>query len=377
MKVGLFLCILLAFLFSATAQTTVPPFIRLFIGTYTNTGKSEGLYSYAFNPKTGDAALLSKTVTESPSYLTISQNQQFLYAVNQLGDKKGGVSAFALDAGSGILTFLNRMRFGSNGPCYISTDHIGRFVFTANYNDGYLKVLPIQKDGSLGANSQLILHYGKSIYPGRQDSPHVHSTVLSPDDNYLLVQDLGTDFVKVYPVDLTKVSPLGPAVDSCKLQAGSGPRHLVFHPTKKHWFYVIQEISGMITVLSLKKGKLHIMQTVKIAAADFKGEIRSADIHISPDGKFLYASNRGDANDIVICSIGADGQLTYEGRQATLGKGPRNFTIDPTGVFLLVANQQTNEVVIFKRDKKSGLLSDSGKRISVGAPVCLQMITVK
>lgn len=273
MKVGLFLCILLAFLFSATAQTTVPPFIRLFIGTYTNTGKSEGIYSYAFNANTGDATLLSKTVTESPSYLTISLNQQFLYAVNQLGDKKGGVSAFALEAGSGTLTFLNRMRFGSNGPCYISTDHIGRFVFTANYNDGYLKVLPIQKDGSLGAKSQLIQHYGKSIYPGRQDSPHVHSTVLSPDDNYLLVQDLGTDFVKVYPVDLTKVSPLGPAVDSCKLQAGSGPRHFVFHPTKKNRLYVIREISGIITVLPLKKGKLHIMQTVIIAAADFKGEI--------------------------------------------------------------------------------------------------------
>ena len=224
MKTGLSICITLVFFLSAGAQTAGPASITLFIGTYTNTGKSEGIYSYTFNTKTGATALLSKIVTESPSYLAISQNQQFLYSVNQLGSKKGGASAFKLDAGSGKLIFLNRIRFGSNGPCYISTDPEGRFVFTANYNDGYLKILPIQKDGSLDSNGQLIQQYGKSIYPARQDSPHVHSTVLSPDHRCLLVQDLGTDFIKVYPVDISKrSSPVGPVMDSCKLQPGSGP----------------------------------------------------------------------------------------------------------------------------------------------------------
>ena len=378
MKTVLSICIALVFLISAGAQTSTPPFIKLFIGTYTHTGKSEGIYCYAFDTKTAATTLLSKTITESPSYLAISQNQQFLYSVNQLGDKKGGASAFKLDAGSGKLIFLNRVRFGSNGPCYITTDPEGRFVFTANYNDGYLKVLPIQKDGSLDSNGQLIQQYGKSIYPGRQDSPHVHSTVLSPGGQYLLVQDLGTDFIKVYPVNFSKrSSPLGPVIDSCKLQPGSGPRHLVFHPTKKDRVYVIQELTGMITVLSFAKGKLHIRQSVYIEPEDFKGKNGAADIHISPDGKYLYGSNRGDANDIVIYAIDAAGHLTYKGRQSALGKGPRNFTIDPTGNFLLVANQQSDEVVIFKRDKKTGQLADTGKTIKVGAPVCLQMIVAE
>lgn len=378
MKVGLFLCIVLSFLFSTRAQIAAPKSIRLFIGTYTNTGKSEGIYSYIFDTKTAATTPLSKTVTESPSYLTISQDHEFLYSANQAGDKKGGVSAFKLNAVSGTLTLLNRVQFGSNGPCYITTDQENRFVFMANYNDGYLKVLPIQKDGSLDPNGQLIQQYGKSIYPGRQDSPHVHSTVLSPDHQYLLVQDLGTDLIKVYRVDLSKKSsPLGSVIDSLKLQPGSGPRHLVFHPIKKDKVYVIQEIVGMITLLSFKKGKIHIEQSVHMEPEDFKGENRAADIHISPDGKYLYGSNRGDANDIVIYAIDAAGHLTYKSRQSTLGKGPRNFTIDPTGNFLLVANQQSDEVVIFKRDKKTGQLSDTGKRISVGAPVCLQMIIVE
>jgi len=376
MKPGLTICIVFSFLISSLAQTT--PCIKLFIGTYTNTGKSEGIYCYAFNAQTAATTLLSKTVTESPSYLTISKNQGFLYSVNQLGEKKGGISAFKLSAGSDILTFLNRVKFGSNGPCYITTDNEGRFVFTANYNDGYLKVFPIQKDGSLDSNGQLVQHYGKSIYPLRQDSPHVHSTVLSPGDQYLLVQDLGTDFIKVYPVDLSKKSsPIGTVIDSCKLQPGSGPRHLVFHPTKKDKVYVIQELTGMITVLSFAKGKLHIEQSVHIEPEDFKGTNAAADIHISPDGKYLYGSNRGDANDLVIFAIDNAGFLTYKGRQPVLGKGPRNFTIDPTGNFLLVANQQSDEVVIFKRDTKTGQLADTGKRISVGAPVCLQMIITK
>jgi 6-phosphogluconolactonase len=190
MRNSLIVCILFSCLQSATAQTSISAPVLLYVGTYTNTGKSVGIYCYSFDTKTGVTSLLSKTSTASPSYLTISKDQQYLYAVNQLGDKKGGVSAFKLNADKTRLTFLNSAQFGSNGPCYITTDTKGRFVFTANYNDGYLKAFPIQKDGSLDTMGQLIQHYGKSIVPVRQDGPHVHSTVLSPDNKYLLVQDL-------------------------------------------------------------------------------------------------------------------------------------------------------------------------------------------
>ncbi len=360
----------------AQQKTNTPTL--LFIGTYTNTGKSEGMYTYSFDEKTASTDFVSKTISASPSYLSISKDQKYLYAVNQLGDAKGGVSAYQLDAKNGKLSFLNSYQFGTNGPCYITTDNYGQFIFTANYNDGYVKAFPILPDGSLDSKSQLIQHVGSSTVKGRQDIPHVHSTVLSPDNKYLLVQDLGTDYIEVYPIHFSsKDAPLGKVLDSCKMPAGSGPRHLVFHPTKKDKAYVIQEISGAVTLLNFNKGKLKIEQTIQLNTEGFKGENRAADIHISPDGNFLYGSNRGEANDISIFSIDKTGHLLYVGKQSTLGKSPRNFTIDPTGNFLLVANQQSDEVVIFKRDKKTGLLADTGKRIEVGAPTFLQIIKVK
>lgn len=288
------------------------------------------------------------------------------------------VSAFAIDPVSGSLQFLNSESSGSEGPCYVSVDKTGQFVFVGNYSGGSLAALSVQPNGSLTPR-QHIVHQGASVNKQRQDRPHVHAVVVSPDNNYVVVPDLGTDRLVIYDFKPVKTGePLSPANPAfTPVDPGSGPRHFTFHPNGRY-AYVIQELSGTITAFNYSKGRLAKIQSITMLEPDFKGKIGAADIHVSPDGKFLYGSNRGDANDIVIYAINpGSGQLTFAGRQSTLGKGPRNFMIDPTGQFLLVANQNSDNIFIFKRDSKTGLLTDTGKSIEVGAPVCLKMVPAK
>lgn len=378
-KFVFFTCLMLGCLCTINAQKTVNQSYHLLIGTYTS-GKSEGIYVYAFNPRTGEVKheYTYKGIS-NPSYLAVSPDRKFVYSVAEERGKKGEVSAFAFDPASGKLQFLNKESSGSEGPCYVSVDKTGRFVFVGNYSGGSLAALPVQADGSLKAPQQHIVHKGSSVNTQRQDKPHVHAVVFSPDNNYLVVPDLGMDKLMIYnfkPANngepLTPADPSFMAVDS-----GSGPRHFTFHPNGKH-AYLIQELSGTITAFNYANGRLTKIQSISMLATDFNGKIGAADIHISPDGKFLYGSNRGDANDIAIYAIQEKtGLLTFKGRQSTLGKGPRNFVIDPTGQFLLVANQNSDNIIIFKRDSKTGLLTDTKKSIEIGAPVCLKMVPAK
>jgi 6-phosphogluconolactonase len=182
------------------------------------------------------------------------------------------------------------------------------------------------------------------------------------------------DKVMIYPFNVSKPAPVDTTKGSfAASEAGSGPRHFEFHPNGKY-AYLIEELTGTIAVYKHNAGKLVFLQRISSHPQDYKGAFGSADIHVSPDGKFLYASNRGDANNIAIFSIAADGKLTTKGFQSTLGKKPRNFVIDPMGNYLLVANQDTNNIVVFKRDKKTGLLSETGHQIEVPNPVCLKMV---
>jgi 6-phosphogluconolactonase len=203
----------------------------------------------------------------------------------------------------------------------------------------------------------------------------LHCTILTPDNKFLLTSNLGTDKVGIYNFDITKASqPLTPAVTPfVSVKPGSGPRHITFHPNSK-FAYLINEMAGSIIVFDYKDGKLTEKQTITMLAPDFKGRIGAADIHISPDGKFLYGTNRGEANELVIYAIGKKGLLTYAGREPAQGRGPRNFVIDPSGNFLLLANQDTNEIIIFKRDQKTGLLSSTGNKIQISKPVCLKFV---
>lgn len=361
----------------AMAQTSKENDFYLLVGTYTNTEKTNGIHVYTFNSETGDFQEKSKVVDiTNPSFIAVSRDKKNVYAVSEGGEGKG-VNAFAFDIASGKLTFLNSGSAGGNGPCYISVDDKKQTVFAGNYGGGSLSATRLRGDGSLSDDVQVIRHEGSGVNKARQDKPHVHAVVLSPDDRYLLVPDLGTDKINVYRFDPQAPKPLSPASPPfATANAGGGPRHLTFHPNGK-FAYLVLEMEGAVTAFDYKDGKLNTLQTITMLAPGFKGKIGAADIHISPDGKFLYASNRGEANEIVIYAIDKKGRLTYAGRQSQGINTPRNFAIDPSGNFLLVGNQNGNDIAIFKRDGKTGLLSPTGKRIQVDKPVCLKFVALR
>ena len=377
MKFPLLFVIITALSVSVMAQNSKNNEFFLMVGTYTNDQKTNGIHVYTFNVETGDFAERSKiTDITNPSFLAVSKDRKNVYSVSEGGEGKG-VNAYSFDASTGRLTFLNNGTAGGSGPCYISVDDKKHTVFTGNYGGGSLSATKLNADGSLTTNVQVIQHEGSSVNKGRQEKPHVHAVVLSPDNRYLMVPDLGTDKVNVYRYEDGKDKPLTPASPPfATVTPGGGPRHLTFHPNGKY-AYLILEMQGAIAAFDYKNGTLTPKQDFTMLAPGFTGKVGAADIHISPDGKFLYGSNRGEANEIVIYSIGKDGKLTYAGRQSTLINTPRNFAIDPTGNFLLAANQNSNDVVIFKRDKTSGLLTPTGKRIEVDKPVCLKFVSMK
>lgn len=339
----------------------------MLVGTYTKPGKSEGIYVYTFNATTGELTPKSKvTGVANPSFLAISRDRKHVYCVNETNE--GTVSAFRFDSESGALSLLNTAPSGGSSPCYISTDDRGKFVFVGNYGGGSVSAIPIMNDGSLGSPGQTIQHEGNSV-KSNQEKPHVHAAVLSKDDRHLFVPDLGTDKVNIYDVNYASDKPLN-ATTFATAEPGSGPRHFIFDSSGKNAF-LIQEMTGVVTAYTYAEGRITPRQSLALPAAGFTGRIDAADIHLSPDGKFLYGSLRGDINEIVILTVDNTGIMRYAGRVSTQGKTPRNFTIDPTGNFMLVANQNSDEVIVFKRDQKTGMLHATDKKITLGSPVCL------
>jgi len=350
---------------------------NLLIGTYTKPGKSDGIYVYEFNSDTGKSSYRTEVVgIKNPSFLTVSEDRKHVYSVNEIGGGKGSVSAFSFDAGTGKLEYINSISSGGNGPCYISVDKANKYAFVGNYSGGSLAAVPIRPDGSLGSSIQSIRHEGSSIGTD-QDKSHVHASVLSEDNKFLYVPDLGTDKIHIYDVDITKPNPLKPSnPEYVQVKAGGGPRHFTFHPNHK-FAYSIQELTGTVTFFEYDNGNLKTMQSVELVSKDSHGPADAADIHISPDGNFLYGSLRGESNELVIYAINKKGMLNYVGRQSTLGKGPRNFAIDPTGNFLLVGNGGSDKIVVFKRNKITGLLTPTGETIEVSSPVCLKFVAIE
>jgi len=347
----------------------------LFIGTYTN-GNSKGIYVYKMNATSGSVSLVGTASTKNPSYLALSPNHKYLYSVNENGgDQMGAVSSFSFDKINGSLHFLNKQESGGADPCYISVNRTGKWVVVANYSGGSLSALPVNQDGSLNRAKEIIQHNGSSINAQRQEKAHVHSVVFSPDQRFLLTADLGMDKEMIYSFDPTKEQPLADAKDSfINTIPGSGPRHFIFSESKPY-AYLINELSGSIDAFHYQNGNLINFQHISTHPDDFIGIKGSADIHISPNGKFLYASNRGDANNITIFSIDSlNGRLHVQGFQSTMGKTPRNFVIDPTGHWLLVANQDSSNIILFKINQKTGLLTLFGKPIDVPNPVCIKML---
>ncbi len=366
-KFPLLLSVLLISLFTRAQQS------YLLAGTYTGS-TSKGIYVYEFDAATGELRFISSATTSNPSYLAISPTEKFVYAVNE--DQPGRISSYRFDKKTGALHFLNEVASAGDHPCYIAVHPSGKWVVAGNYSSGNFSVFKVKKDGALNASHQTIQHQGKSINVERQTGPHVHATVFSKDGETLFVPDLGLDKVMLYRFNtltgtVSKASPPFLAIDP-----GNGPRHIEL--SKNQYFaYLAEEMGGSVSVWKHSNVTWKKVQQLSSHPAAFKGFKGSADIHLSPNGRFLYLSNRGDANNIAIFSVNQQsGLLTVVGFQPTLGIKPRNFTIDPTGNYLLVANQDSNNVVVFRINKKTGLLSPLPAQLSIPQPVCLKWISL-
>lgn len=350
----------------------------LFVGTYTG-AESEGIYLYEFDTSTGTIDSIGLAAkTDNPSYIAFSPGNRIVYAVNETADSATStISSFVFDREAERLSLLNRVSSLGGAPCYISTDRDGRVVFAGTYAGGSIAMFPVKGDGSLAEPGTFIQHRGSSINESRQEAPHIHCTYVSPDNKLLFATDLGTDRLNGYPFDAAAAElNRSPAV-YYETEPGAGPRHLTFHPNGR-FAYLINELNGTVVALNYSDGVLNEIQIVSTLPDGYKGEISGADIHLSPDGMFLYVSNREDLNNIVIYSVNqSSGQLQKVGEQLAGGIHPRNFVIDPTGRFLLVANRYSDNITIFRRDIKNGMLTPLEQMVNISQPVCLKMIPVK
>ncbi len=358
-------------LFSALAFTTsqAQNKFNLLIGTYTNTCQSNGIYVYEFDATSG--AFKFKSSSEgivSPSYLSVSADNKFIYAVNENGDQSS-VSAFGFNSKSGKIKFLNKNAALGNDPCHLIND--SKNVIVANYSGGSIVVFKKNPDGSITKVQQILQHEGKGVNVARQEKAHVHQVVFSPDKKFVLSNDLGLDKIFIYKYNPYSNNEMLTLKETVDVKAGSGPRHLTFSKDGK-FVYLIQELDATLTTFSYdKSGSLKKIAETSILAKDFKGGTGAAAIKISPDGKFLYVTDRVDANNISVYKILKNGAIELVEQLSTLGKGPRDFAIDPSGNYLLVGHQYTNDIVIFKRNKTSGKLTDTGKKIELCSPVGL------
>ncbi len=352
----------------------------LYVGTYTSK-TSEGIYVFRFNSETGELSKLHtvKDVVE-PSFLTIDKSRKYLYAVNETvefeGKKSGAVSAFAIDQKTGDLKFLNKQPSLGGAPCHISVSDNEKFVLTANYVGGNVSVFPIETGGKLGASIDLEQHNGIGPNKDRQEAAHAHSIILDLDNRFAFAADLGVDKVFIYEFD-NKNGKLKPnqVQPFYQTKPGAGPRHFTFHQSGKFAF-LINELDSTISSLAFdeKRGTLSEVQTVSTLPEKFKGSSSCADIHISPNGKFLYGSNRGHDSIVVYKIDEKTGKLEYVEHTSTGGKTPRNFTISPNGKFLLAANQNSDLIVVFRIDETSGKLSANEFTAKISMPVCLKLI---
>ena len=356
-----------------TQPTDRPLFV--FVGCYTRTmphvkGKGEGITIFRMDRATGALTPAGEMLgLSNPSYLAFDPTLRYLYTVDEID--RGKVSAFAVDPATAALTRLEQY-VSSEGdvPCHLSVDPSGRWVLVANYTSGHIASLPIQPDGSLGDAVEVIHHQGHSVHD-RQEGPHAHWISVDPTGRYVLVADLGLDKVLVYHFDAEygTLTPNDPP--ACDLPPGSGPRHIVFHPSGR-FAYVINELASTLTACAYdgERGVLTPLQTLSTLPDDFQGASTTSAIRIHPSGKFVYGSNRGH-DSLAMFAVNDDGTLTAIGHTLTQGRNPRDFNIDPTGTFLMAGNQDTDTLVTFRINTATGELTPTGTVTPVMTPVCI------
>lgn len=362
---------------SAALARGIPETPLLYVGTYTEAGRREGIYLVRMDSRTGALRQVAAVdAGANPSFVAIHPTGRTLYAVNEVteisGKATGAVRSFAIDADSGGLTLLNEQTSEGAAPCYVATDRTGRVALIANYVSGTLAVLPVGENGALGPASQIVQHVGTGKVVARQEHAHAHCIIPHPSNRYMLAADLGVDRVLVYRFDDDRVLEHVETSDAM-MPPGTGPRHLAFHPTLP-LVYVAGELNSTVMVLRCDPATaaLSTVQTLSTLPAAWTGENYPADIHVAPGGRTLYVSNRGHDSVAVFSVAPVTGTLTLQQVIPTGGSWPRNFSLDPTGRWLLVANQRSGSIVVFERDAESGRLTPTAQRIDLPSPVCLR-----
>jgi len=352
----------------STEATSAPPFA--YIGCYTGGSNARGISVFHYDPASNEMSLVSIVApVTSPSFITLDSAKKFLYSGNESGT--GSASAFSVNPQTGALQFLNSVGAGGQ-PAHVAVHPGGKQLITANYTGGTVAVFTIQADGSLSSNPQIISHFG-SLGPnaGRQEAPHPHMALPDSTGKYVLVNDLGLDATIVYSFD----AATGRMTEANRIAApaGSGPRHLAWHPNAKA-VYSINELSNTINVYQWDgNGNLTpVQENVSTLPSGFKGTSGAGEILVDAAGKFVYASNRGNDNIVIYSIDPASYQLTVIGWVHTQGRTPRHFNFDPTGSFIHVANQDSANIVTFKVDKTTGMLTPANLYTSTTAPACIQ-----
>ncbi len=340
-------------------------------------GVDGAIHAYRFDADTGQLKLLHRTTdVDNPFFIAISPNGRFLYSIDSKefgGADDEFVAAYKINGGDGQLTRINQQSARGTASCYLDVDASGKTVVVANYSSGSVAALPVQNDGSLGMESGFVQHIGSSVDPSRQQGPNAHCIVISPDNRFALAADLGIDKVLIYRLNPDSATiTANPAQAFATLPPGSGPRHLTFDPDGQH-VYVINELKNTITFFQygVATGTLTPQQTISTLPPDFTGSSHTADIKITPDGKFLYGTNRGH-DSIAIFRIANDGHLELVRIEPSLGKGPQNLLITPDGRWLICANMPGNNLVVFAIDAETGGLTAKGDAVSIPMPSCIR-----
>lgn len=356
----------------------------VYVGTYTNTtAGSKGIYVYRYDGASGKLTSLGVAAeTQNPSWLAIDPTHKYLYAVNELqeykGEKSGAVTAFSIDRKTGKLTHINEVASRGQDPCYVSLDKTGKYVLVANYTSGNIAAFPVRKDGSLGEASAFVQHHGTGPNHERQEGPHAHFIRTTMDNRFAIVADLGLDKLLVYRFDSAKGSLAPNDPPAADLPPGEGPRHVAFTPDNK-FAYSVNELKSSVTAFTFdpSAGVLKPFQTLSTLPKDFSGENDTAEIHVHANGKFVYASNRGHDSIAEFSIDKSSGRLMLVHNFSVQGKTPRNFEIDPSGRHLLVANQDTGNIVVFALDPATGReLLQTSDEVKVPAPVDIVFLPI-
>jgi len=356
----------------------------VYVGNYTRLepyprGRADGVNVYRLDSSDGALNLVQTAGgVANPTFLALAPTGRNLYAISAVpeidGYPAGGVSAYSVDPATGELTFLNRESTGGPGPAHVSVDPSGQLVLVANYHGGSVAALPVRPDGSLAPLSDFHQHEGRGVNPRRQEKAHAHSITVDPTGRYALVCDLGLDLVITYRLDVAAGRLV--RTGAVKAHPGAGPRHLAFHPSGL-LAYVIDELDSTIAVYAYDgHGGLTELQVEPTLPADFAGESTTAEVRVHPNGRFVYGSNRGHDSIAIFAVDEATGLLAQRGHIPTLGKTPRNFSLDPSGRLLLAANQDSDTIVAFRVDEANGQVTATGRVTASPSPVCLRFLEV-